>query len=102
MFGSGSVNTNGVNTEALKDFSGQTKDPHLKKIVDLIAKLFKGELPLGEFIKRMGQVLVEIAFELIEELVKALFDLLIDCIGIIKEFLNAEIRIPILSEIYKK
>lgn len=102
MFGSPGITANGADTDGLKKLSADTDDPQLQKIINLIVNLFKGELSIGDFIKRIGKIFVDIAFEMIEEMASALFDLLIGSIKLIKELLNAEIRIPILSGIYQE
>jgi len=100
MFGTSGVAATGVDTGPLKKLSADASDPNLKKITDLLVSFFKGELSIGEFLKRMGKIFLDIAFDMIEGLVDGFFNLLIDSIESIKQLLNTAIRIPILSPIY--
>ncbi|RBL89761.1 hypothetical protein [Chitinophaga flava] len=102
VFGNTGVQSDGVDVNKLSNVKDTSHDPDLKTVLDLIIDLFKGKLLLGEFIKKMAKVIINLTFKAIEAIVKELFKLIIDSVDFIVNALEAEINVPLLSDIYKK
>ncbi|MGZ3943781.1 MAG: hypothetical protein ACXVJB_02505 [Mucilaginibacter sp.] len=102
IFEGKSIESKGLDTKDLTNISKENDDPGLKDIIDAIVDFFKGKINIGQFIKKLAKILVDMAFDFIEKMANTLFEIAISTIEIIKEALNASINIPLISALYKK
>ncbi|WP_412465762.1 hypothetical protein [Pedobacter sp. KLB.chiD] len=102
LFNTKPSTANGVDREALANMDTSAKDPVMTRLGDLLKKFLASQITLGALIKEFAAIMLDVVFELIEEVINWLFDLIIKSIDLIKGMLNAEIKIPLLSSIYRK
>lgn len=100
IFGAKSVEANRVDPQQLGQLPG-SDEPQLKDIITILADFFNGKTTLGEFLKRMARLLVDLAFDFIEKFANELFEIVIAAINLFKEFLTGTIEIPLISGIYR-
>lgn len=102
IFGNAGVQSDGMDINQLSNLKDTTDDPDLKSVLDLLIDMFKGKLSLGEFMRKMAKVIIDLTFNVIETIVNELFKLIIDSVDFIVNALTAEVHVPLLSDLYKK
>lgn len=102
IFEGKSTESAGLDTKDLNKLSGEHTEPGLKDIINAISDFFSGRMNIGQFVKTLAKILVDMAFDFIEKMANALFEIAMRTIEIIKDALNAGIYIPLISALYKK
>jgi len=102
LFSTKASSSNGLDRDALSEMDTASQDPVMTRLANLLKKFLSSEITLGQLIKEFAEIMLDVAFDLIEEVVNGVFDMIITSIDLIKRLLNAEIQIPLLSAIYRK
>lgn len=93
--------TSSDTSKVFDKITDQHSEPELKQIIDAIKDFAGGRISLGDFIKRLARILVDLAFDFIEKMARTLFEIVIAMVDVIKDMLQAKIEIPLISSIYK-
>lgn len=102
IFSTSTASSNGLDRDKIAAMDAASDDPTSTKLANLLKKFMASEISLGELIKSFADIMLDVAFELLEDVVNSLFDFLLKSIDLIKDMLNGEIQIPLLSAIYRK
>lgn len=97
------LNTGAVSPEQAKDIKTSKEARDIpSEILDLVIKLIKGEIGMGEFIDKFLNKIMLFAIDIAQKIVETVFDLLVKFLDFIKTILYSPVDIPILGYIYKQ
>lgn len=100
IFGVKSQEMNKITSDQIMNIPGSS-EPTLNKIINALSDFINGKSDLGQFIKQIAKILIDVSFDYIEQFANEIFEIVIGAVHLFRDFLNSVIEVPLLSSIYK-